>query len=323
MGSIKISKLLTESDYDLRLELVTGAEGLERRISSSRIQKPGLALTGFTEHLHPERVQVFGNTEISFLRTLPEARQQEVLEKLFTEENLACVVVTKNLDIPASLHDACAKAHLALLKTPLLSSTFIQQVQVFLEEALTLSASLHGVLLDVFGVGILLLGKSGIGKSEIALDLVMKGHRLVADDIVDVSRRKAAVVYGAGNAIIRHHMEIRGLGIINIKDLFGVAAVRDRKKIELVIELVEWDPHTEYDRLGVEEQKFNIVGVDVPLAVVPVRPGRNMTTIIEVAARNHLLKLQGHHSAREFTERLNRAIAEGGMRPNTLGEEVE
>ena len=323
MGSIKISKLLAESDYDLRLELVTGAEGLERRISSSRIQKPGLALTGFTEHLHPERVQVFGNTEISFLRTLPEARQREVMEKLFTEENLACVVVTKNLDIPASLYDACAKAHLALLKTPLLSSTFIQQVQVFLEEALTLSASLHGVLLDVFGVGILLLGKSGIGKSEIALDLVMKGHRLVADDIVDVSRRKAAVVYGAGNAIIRHHMEIRGLGIINIKDLFGVAAVRDRKKIELVIELVEWDPQTEYDRLGVEEQKFNIVGVDVPLAVVPVRPGRNMTTIIEVAARNHLLKLQGHHSAREFTERLNRAIAEGGMRPNTLGEEVE
>jgi HPr kinase/phosphorylase len=139
---------------------------------------------------------------------------------------------------------------------------------------------------------------------------------------VDASRRKGSVIYGAGNIIIKHHMEIRGLGIINIKDLFGVAAVRDRKKIELVIELTEWDPQMEYDRLGVEEQKFNIVGVDVPLAVVPVRPGRNMTTIIEVAARNHLLKLQGHHSAREFTERLNRAIAEGGIR-STLGEEVE
>lgn len=321
MTSIKISRLLEDSDYDLRLELIAGRNGLERKISSSRIQKPGLALTGFTEHLHAERVQVFGNTEISFLRTLPEERQRDVLEKLFTSD-LACVVVTKDLDVPSALVDACNKADLALLKTPLLSSTFIQQVQAFLEEALTASASLHGVLMDVFGVGILLLGKSGIGKSEIALDLVMRGHRLVADDIVDVARRKQGTVYGAGNPIIKHHMEIRGLGIINIKDLFGVAAVRDRKKIELVVELVEWDPAHEYDRLGVEEQKFNIVGVDIPMSVVPVRPGRNMTTIIEVAARNHLLKLQGHHSAKEFAERLNRAISEGAMR-RTMGEEVE
>jgi HPr kinase/phosphorylase len=181
---------------------------------------------------------------------------------------------------------------------------------------------MHGVLLDVFGVGILLLGKSGIGKSEIALDLIMRGHRLVADDIVDVKRTAPESVYGAGSEIIKHHTEIRGLGIINIKDLFGVAAVRDRKKIELVIELVEWDPHREYDRLGVEERFFSVVGVDLPLSTIPVRPGRNITTLIEVAARNHLLKLQGHHSAKEFAEQLNRAIAEGAMR-RTLGEEVE
>src|SRR6476469_6517427 len=143
------------------------------------------------------------------------------------------------------------------MKTPLLSSTFIQQVQSFLEEALTETSSLHGVLMDVFGVGILLLGKSGIGKSEIALDLVMRGHRLVADDIVDITRRKLGTVYGAGNPIIKHHMEIRGLGIINIKDLFGISAVRDTKKIELVIEMQEWDPHQEYDRLGVEDQFLN------------------------------------------------------------------
>ncbi len=321
MTSIKISHLLEDSAYSLRLGLVTGKEGLDRRISSSRIQKPGLALTGFTEHLHPERVQVFGNTEISYLKTLPELRQREILGKLLRAE-LACVVVTKNLDLPPVLVEACTDAKLALMKTPLLSSTFIQQVQSFLEEALAASSSLHGVLMDVFGVGILLLGKSGIGKSEIALDLVMRGHRLVADDIVDVTRRKSETVYGAGNPIIKHHMEIRGLGIINIKDLFGVAAVRDRKKIELVIELVEWDPTHEYDRLGVEEAKFTVVGVEIPLSVVPVRPGRNMTTIIEVAARNHLLKLQGHHSARDFADRLNRAIAEGAIR-RSLGEEVE
>jgi HPr kinase/phosphorylase len=321
MTSIKISALLEDTEYDLRLSLVAGQDGLGRIISSSRIQKPGLALTGFTEHLHAERVQVFGNTEISYLQTLDDTRQREVLQKLFGSD-LACVVVTKDLPIPPALVDACNHAKLALMKTPHLSSTFIQQVQAFLEEALTASSSLHGVLMDVFGVGILLLGKSGIGKSEIALDLIMRGHRLVADDIVDVARRKAGSVYGAGNPIIKHHMEIRGLGIINIKDLFGVASVRDRKKIELVIELVEWNPQAEYDRLGVEDAMFEIVGVNIPLSVVPVRPGRNMTTIIEVAARNHLLKLQGHHSAREFAERLNRAIAEGAIR-KTLGEEVE
>ena len=321
MTSIKISRLLEDEDYGLGLTLMAGQDGLGRIISSSRIQKPGLALAGFTEHLHPERVQVFGNTEISYLSTLSPEQQQESLRKLF-DSNLACVVVTKNLEAPSALMDACNGASLALMKSPLSSSNFIQQVQAFLEEALTWSSSLHGVLLDVFGVGILLLGKSGIGKSEIALDLVMRGHRLVADDIVDVTRRKQGVVYGSGNPIIKHHMEIRGLGIINIKDLFGVAAVRDRKKIELVIELVDWDPAQEYDRLGVEEQTFNIVGVDLPLAVVPVRQGRNLSTIIEVGARNHLLKLQGHHSAREFAERLNHAIAQSGKR-HSIVEEIE
>jgi HPr kinase/phosphorylase len=320
MNSIRVSQLLEDREYDLQLTLVAGERGRQRRINSSRIQKPGLALTGFTEHLHPHRVQVFGNTEVSYLRTLSPERQHEVLDSLFQEE-LACVVVTKGIEPPSALAEACEKAGLTLMRTPLLSSAFIQQVQAFLEESLTESSSLHGVLIDVFGVGILLLGKSGIGKSEIALDLVMKGHRLVADDIVDVTRRRQGV-YGTGNAVIRHHMEIRGLGIINVKDLFGVSAVRERKLIELVIELHEWDPNQEYDRLGVEDRFMSIVGVDIPLSVVPVRPGRNMTTIIEVAARNQLLKQQGHHSAREFAERLNRAIAEGATR-RSKREEVE
>ena len=188
------------------------------------------------------------------------------------------------------------------MRTPLVSSAFISQVQAFLEEALTATGSLHGVLIDVFGVGVLMLGKSGIGKSEIALDLVMRGHRLVADDIVNLTRR-AGDVYGHGNDLIQHHMEIRGLGILNIKDLFGVAAVRDRKKIELIIEFVEWTNSAEYDRLGLDEKLMPLVGVEAPLSVVPVRPGRNMTTIVEVAARNHLLKLRGHHSAQEFAEK--------------------
>jgi HPr kinase/phosphorylase len=304
---IPVSRLIADEQYDLKLELVTGQEGLDHAISSSRIQKPGLALTGFTEHLHPERVQVFGNTEISYLATLTAEQQRHVISKLF-EARLACVVVTKGLEPPGTLIEGCREHRLALMKTPLISSAFISQVQAFLEEALTATGSLHGVLIDVFGVGVLMLGKSGIGKSEIALDLVMRGHRLVADDIVNLTRR-AGDVYGHGNDLIQHHMEIRGLGILNIKDLFGVASVRDRKKIELVIEFVEWNSQAEYDRLGLDEKTMSLVGVDAPLSVVPVRPGRNMTTIVEVAARNHLLKLRGHHSAQEFAERVTQAIA--------------
>jgi len=310
--SIPISDLLEDTQYDLKLELVAGKEGLGRRISSSRIQKPGLALTGFTEHLHPERVQVFGNTELSYLRTLTVAQQKEVLARLF-DSGLACVVVTKGLEVPKALIDGCKKAKLTLMRTPLISGAFISQVQAYLEEVLTATATLHGVLMDVFGVGVLLLGKSGIGKSEIALDLIMRGHRLVADDVVNLVRR-VGDVYGYGNDLIQHHMEIRGLGIINIKDLFGVASVRDRKKIELVIELVEWDPNAEYDRLGLDQESMNILGVELPHGVVPVRPGRNMTTIVEVAARNHLLRLRGHNPAQELAQRLHDAIATGRAR---------
>src|SRR4029077_18952513 len=191
-----------------------------------------------------------------------------------------------------------------LMRSPLMSSVFINRMTKFLDDSLAPTTSVHGVLIDVLGIGVLLMGKSGIGKSEAALDLVLRGHRLVADDIVEIKAKGTDAVYGAGSELIRHHMEIRGLGIINIKDLFGVASVRERKKIELVIELVEWDERHEYDRLRLEQATMNIVGVEVPHAVVPVRPGRNMTTIVEVAARNHLLKLQGHHSAQEVADKL-------------------
>jgi HPr kinase/phosphorylase len=308
MDAIRVGVLLDDKKFDLCLSLLAGERGLSRRISASRIQKPGLVLAGFTEYLHKERVQVFGNTEMSYLATLPPERAAAVLRQFFSQD-IACLVVTKGLEVPPDMIAAADDAGVPLLRTTHLSSTFIEAVQTCLEDVLTAQTSMHGVLLDVFGVGILLLGKSGIGKSEIALDLVMRGHRLVADDIVDVRRRTADSVVGSGSEIIKHHMEIRGLGIINIKDLFGVASIRERKKIEIVLELVEWDPSVEYDRLGVEDRKFRILDVEIDMLIVPVRPGRNMTTIVEVAARNHLLKLQGHHSAREFQDRLNRAIA--------------
>ena len=314
MEAIRVGALLDDKKFDLRLTLVAGKPGLSRRISSARIQKPGLVLAGYTDYLHRERIQVFGNTEMSYYLTLPRERRVELVRHFFAQD-ISCLVITKDLEVPSEMVAAADQASVPLLRSSHLSSVFIENVQTYLEDQLTASTSMHGVLLDVLGVGILLLGKSGIGKSEAALDLVMKGHRLVADDIVDVKRRTPDSVVGSGSEIIKHHMEIRGLGIINIKDLFGVAAIRERKKIEIVLELVEWDPSVEYDRLGVDDRKFRILDVEIPMLVVPVRPGRNMTTIIEVAARNHLLKLQGHHSAREFQERLNRAIAlppEGG-----------
>jgi HPr kinase/phosphorylase len=319
MEAIRVGALLDDKKFDLRLTLVAGRQGLSRRISSARIQKPGLVLAGFTDYLHRERIQVFGNTEMSYYRTLSRERRVELLRTFFAQD-VSCLVVTKDLEVPSELVAVADEAGVPLFRSSHLSSAFIENIQNYLEDQLTASTSMHGVLLDVLGVGILLLGKSGIGKSEIALDLVMRGHRLVADDIVDVKRRRQDSVVGSGSEIIKHHMEIRGLGIINIKDLFGVAAIRERKKIEIVLELVEWDPNVEYDRLGVEERKFRILDVEIPMLIVPVRPGRNMTTIVEVAARNHLLKLQGHHSAREFQERLNRAIA---LAPGDRGGEMD
>lgn len=319
--SIKVEDIVNDRAFDLRVELVAGEQGLLRRIVSPRIQKPGLALAGFTGHIHPERLAVFGNTEMSFLATLDEAKQAKVCDSLCALD-LSCLVVTKNLDLPEVLVNAARARQMPLMRSSHLSSVFIENVERFLQDAFTQTASLHGVLVDVLGVGVLILGKSGIGKSECALDLVMRGHRLVADDIVNVRRKLGGPLYGSGSEVIGHHMEVRGLGIIDIKDLFGISAVRIRKKIELVVELVEWDDKVEYDRLGIEEQMHRVLEVEVPLLVVPVRPGRNLTTIIEVAARNHLLKEQGHHSARDFQEKLNRKIASSRTR-RTHGDDVE
>jgi HPr kinase/phosphorylase len=321
MDSIKVSSIANDQAFDLRLELLAGGAGLDRRLVSARIQKPGLALAGFFEHIHKDRLQVFGNTEISFLATLPPEVQQQRVRALF-HLPISCLIVTKNLGVPDWMKKEADAAKVPLLRSSHLSSTFIENIERFLEEALTATTSMHGVLIDVIGVGVLILGKSGIGKSELALDLVTRGHRLVADDIVDIKRRQGGSVHGSGSEIIKHHMEIRGLGIINVKDLFGVASVRERKKIEMVVELVEWEDKVEYDRLGIEEQRYTILDIEVPLLVIPVRPGRNLTTIVEVAARNHLLKLQGHHSAREFQEKLSKEIAQATL-TRGIGDEVE
>jgi HPr kinase/phosphorylase len=309
---LTVRSLLDESS-GLRLVLLAGEAGLARRITNQRIQKPGLALAGYVKQVHPERVQVLGATEISYVQTLTEGDARRSVDS-FMSLDPACVIVTEGLDVPQVLLDSAERMGVPLLRTPLVSSTAIDSIQKHLELQLAPTASIHAVLMDVLGVGVLLLGKSGIGKSEAALDLIMRGHRLVADDLVEVRRTSGEVLVGWASELIKHHMEVRGLGIINIKDMFGVAAVRDEKKIELVLELTRWDASEGHDRLGLDEMVYPILDVPVPLLRIPVSPGRNVSSLIEVAARNRLLQVRGHHSAREFQERLDRALADARER---------
>lgn len=311
---VLIDTLVTDPKLELELSVKAGRAGLDRVIQVPRIQKPGLALAGYTEQLHRERLQVVGGTEIEYLSRASDDEVKTAVATVMASDP-ACVVITRGLEPPVPLIEACEAAAVPLLITSLVSAEFIVRVTDYLGGQLSPATSVHGVLLDVLGVGILLLGKSGIGKSETALDLVARGHRLVADDIVDIRLRSPSLLFGSGSGIIRHHMEIRGLGIINIKDLFGISAVRDTKKIELVIELSLWDAEAEYDRLGLDDDHYEVLGVSVPMLQLPVKPGRNIATLIEVAARNQLLKFQGHNSARVFQDQLNKAIAEAKPDP--------
>lgn len=309
MAGLTIQEILGEKEAGLDLELLAGEGGLGHYVHVPRIQKPGLALAGYTTNLHPDRIQVLGSTELTYLEQLPPEVARENLTKLCAL-GISCFIITKGQAPPEMLVAATAAHAIPLLRTHHQSSTFISLITQFLEERLLPSTTLHGVLVDVLGVGVLLIGGSGIGKSECALDLVLRGHRLVADDVVKVRMKLPAVLFGEGMDLLHYHMEIRGLGIINIKHLFGVAAIRERKKIDLAIELVLWEDDKQYDRLGLEEEKYSVLGLEIPLLRIPVRPGRNITSIVEVAARNQLLKEMGYHSALEFQDRLEKRMAE-------------
>ena len=309
MNSLVVQELEQNQEHHLELTLMAGRNGLKKKITHSQVQKMGLALTGFIQFIDPERLQVIGNTEIAYFKTLTPEMKEKVIHQICSLP-LSCLVITRGLEIPELLLREADEKEIPVFRTNLRSFDFIERATKFLEEKLASTSSLHGVLMDVYGVGLLILGKSGIGKSECALDLILRGHRLVADDMVHIQKRSPSSVIGSGFEVIQHHMEIRGLGIINIRSLFGVEAIREKKKIELVLELMEWDTHREYDRLGFEEEKFSILGVELPMLRIPVTPARNLTTIIEVAVRNHLLKVMGYDSALEFEKKLLRKMEE-------------
>jgi HPr kinase/phosphorylase len=292
----------------LGLRLVAGHKGLERPIDWPRVQKPGLAIAGFTPYVKPNRVQILGESEFAFLKTLPAGIARERLDA-FTALPIPCVVVTKGIDPGPVLTGLCRRRRVPLFVTSRMTSIVIEGLTAFLEESLAPRATLHGTLLEVGGLGTLLLGESGVGKSECALALVQRGHRLVADDLVVVQRFPNDVLIGSSSGLIRHHMELRGLGIVNVPMLFGVAAVLERHTVEFVIQLTDWDSQQKIDRLGLDEEFEDILGVAVPRVRMPVATGRDVALLVEIAARNHLLKRRGFNAAREIAAKVHDEIA--------------
>ncbi|WP_437630773.1 HPr(Ser) kinase/phosphatase [Sorangium sp. So ce854] len=309
--ALTVRSLMADEGLGIELSLIAGAAGLDRPIMNTRIQKSGLALVGHFHGIVPTRVQILGQTELSFLHKL--SREDRLLSlRGFFELGLCCVILTQG-DQPFETNSSgigffpvpelaqCAEeSGTPLLMSAVRSSVTITALHALLDDRLAPRVRLHGVLVDVFGVGLLLVGSSAIGKSECALDLVMRGHRLVADDAVECDYRPPGMIFGAPAELLRYHLEVRGLGILNVKDLFGVTSIRERKRIDVVVKLVEWSKETEYDRLGLDERHHTILGVKIRELVIPVRPGRDMASILEVAARNELLKNAGFHAAREF-----------------------
>ena len=327
---ITVGALLRErlDVFGLPIELLAGHDGLDRLITSPHIQKTGLALAGFHAYLRPGRVLIFGESEIRYLESLnPAARRQSISQAL--GHDFPAVLLTGGFPAPGELVAEAERARLPLLKTPIVTPTAIAKLTSVLEEILAERTIIHGVLIDILGLGVLIVGESGIGKSECALDLIVRGHRLVADDAVEVRRRAESILIGACPDLTRHHMELRGLGIINVKELFGVASTRSSKRVEFVVQLERWEPGREYERLGLDERHYEILGLNVPLIRMPVAPGRNIAILVEVAARNQLLKSRGHHAALALVDRLNEnlrsvaAEATGEAREEDEDEEIE
>jgi HPr kinase/phosphorylase len=306
-----VESLLGGELEDLHLKLITGEDGLGRPIARPRVQKPGLAFAGYYEYIKQWRVQIIGESEIKYLQSLP-PRLREKRVRDVTGLDVSCFIVTKGITPLEEFRHECEKRSVPLFSTTAMSSTTITRSTYVLEEVMAPRITMHSGLLDVYGIGVLLLGDSGIGKSECALDLVANGHRLIADDLVVIKRHPNDVLLGYSNDLLRHHMELRGIGIIDIKDLFGVASTRDVKPIDLVVKLEKWVEGTEYDRLGISGETFEMLSVAKPYVRLPVASGRNLALLVEIAARNHLMKLQGYDSAREFTRRIDEQIARQG-----------
>ncbi len=302
--TVTVRDISSAGALGLDMEVLAGHEGLGNQINSPRIQKLGLALAGFTSYVHPGRVQVIGGSETNYLLTLDTGERANAIRRL-SALGISCIVITRGLKPADKLLELGCREKIPILATPVLSSVFISKIGEYLEARLAPRITIHGVLLDVFGLGVLLIGPSGIGKSECALELILKGHRLVADDYVVITRRGLDGLAGSGSRVLQHHMELRGLGIIDIKELFGISATGLSQRLDFAVQMERWKSDAEYDRLGLEQSKIEFLGISIPLVEMPVAPGRNVSALVEVAARIHLLKQRGFRPSSELQEMMN------------------
>jgi HPr kinase/phosphorylase len=319
---VTVGRLNTLLREELELELVGAETGFDRPVTSPEISSPGLALAGYVKRFPANRLQVFGETEISYLASLDEAERQRVLQ-LFFGFPIPCAFVTKAQQLPTGLADCAAATGVPLFRSALKTAEFYRRIKPILEVEFAASTTLHGSLADVFGVGLLFVGQSGIGKSECVLDLVERGHRLVADDLVMTTRRGNDVLIGRGHELQRHFMEIRGVGLIDVPAIFGIRAVRQQKRIEVVVQLEPWVQDAVVDRTGLDTQDTLILGVTVPKSTVFLNPGKNITVIAEVIAMNHLLQYSGVNAADQFNQRLMGRMRAASEVRQYLREDVE
>ena len=302
-----LDELARGSPSSLDVELLAGESGLSRRVTNPYPQKTGLALSGFDAAVRGGRVLIFGESEIRYLEALDGAARDATLGRLYSHD-IPAVLITQGFAPPAELSASADRISVPLLRTRSGTPDAMARLGSALDNLLAPRTTLHGVLMDILGLGVLVIGESGIGKSECALDLVVRGHRLVADDAVELRCRAESFVLGRCPELTRHHMEIRGLGLINIQDLFGVASTRTSKRVELVVQLERWEPGREYDRLGLDDARYDVMGVQIPMIRMPVAPGRNIAILVEVAARNQLLRTRGSHAAQALVDRLTRDL---------------
>jgi len=313
---ITVETILRDHE-DLKLLLVTGEEGLTNRINNAEINRPGLSLTGFFDFFANDRIQIFGKGEWAYLNSLNPGQLTEITDKFF-QFHLNCIIYTHGNEPQVPFVKRASEKGIPLFVTSISTHRFITLISQILDRALAPRTMRHGVLIEVFGIGTLLTGRSGVGKSETALELIERGHRLVADDMVEIRRLSESYLIGSCSDLLRHHMEIRGLGILNIKDLFGVGSVRDHKLIELIINLKEWEEEADYERTGIEQSTEEILGVSVPLIEIPVKPGRNIPIIVETAAMNQRLRKMGKNSAKEFSNKLTNYIQQSKIETNPV-----
>jgi HPr kinase/phosphorylase len=312
--SLSVGEFIERTKEGLKIQVVAGGRGLDRMIAISDINRPGLALTGYLDFFAFDRVQVMGLTEVNYMRQLEKEVLKDRLQRVFKYE-IPCFIITRGLTAPEEFLEEAQRASVPVLRSLLTTTKVVSKIIVFLDNQFSPETSVHGVLVDVYGVGVLIMGRAGVGKSECALELVERGHRLVADDVVFIRRRGDRYLYGEGSSLLRHHMEIRGLGIFDVKNIFGVGSIRTTKRIGIIMELEDWDPSKEYDRVGATEDSYTVLEVKLPKITVPVRPGRNMAIIAEVAALNHRLKEMGVDSEKILNERLTQVMTAGEKAP--------